>query len=277
MIFGNLKQMTITKTSFNSDFDVNEATLKISNFCSIKDEEIYLLYKTFNQFGFVLVDCTSAQDFLDELEALKRYFGRVIRHKRSDDNGVSAIKVTPGLPDYFGTTNEDTGLHTDGACSKTPPKIVIFQCQIPSQQGGETQLLSCKLLYKQIIHLNSELVAKLFDPNTFTIIRDEEVKTNCVFAYGENNKIFTIFRANGNAKVSVADESKEAFLLARKITKDKRNILQFKLKKNQILIIDNTSVMHGRLSFPINSKRKLNRLFLDGNISPKRLNFGFEA
>lgn len=269
--------MTIIKASFNADFDINKATLKISSVCSIKDDSVCLLHKIFNQFGFVLIDCNSAQDFLKELEAVKKYFGRIILHKRSDVNGVFTIKVTPGLPDYFGTTNEDTGLHTDGACSQKPPNIVIFQCEIPSQQGGETQLLSCKLLYKKLKHFNPKFVDKLFNPNAFIISRDKEVKTNSVFNYGENSKIFTIFRANGNAKVTVADESKEAFELAKEITKDKKNILQFKLKKNQILIIDNTSVLHGRLSFPKNSKRKLNRIFLDGNISPKKLDFGFEA
>ena len=269
--------MTIPRKIFDASFDIKKATLQISSVCSIEDDNVFLMYKTFNQFGFVLVDCTSTKGFQEELEALKKYFGQVISHKRSDINGVSIIKVIPGLPDYFGTTNEKTGLHTDGACSKQPPHVVIFQCEIPSQYGGETQLLSCKLLYQNIKKSNPELLEKLFKSNTFTISRDNEVKTNSVFAYGNNHKIFTIFRANGNAKVSVIDESKKAFELAKKITKQKRNILQFKLKKNQILIIDNTSVLHGRLSFPENSMRKLNRLFLDGNISQKKLDFGFEA
>jgi len=240
------------------------------------NKDFFLGYKIFNQLGFLLLDLTSPQDSLNEIQALQKYFGKVVFHNRSDANGISLIKPMAGFSDYFGTTHGYTGLHTDGACSsQSPPKIVILQCEIPATKGGESQLLSCKLLYDYMMQFYPEFLDSLFRPNTFTITRANQSTKRAVFS-NKNGKIFTIFRANGTAKISVANESSKAFHIVKEFTSDRKNILEFKLKKNQILVIDNTAVMHGRSAFSENSERQLNRIFLDGNINkPDQLKFGF--
>ena len=262
------------REKFDAHFNISDIIVKVPSTCSI---DPYPIYNFFNRFGFVLIQPTLPQSFKTELAALQQYFGNIIYHKRSNSNGISLIKPMLGFPDYTGTTNIATELHTDGACSsKPPPKVVILQCETPSYLGGESLLLSCKLLYE---HLTKCIPKKdldaLFHPNAFTITRDQQTSKRAVFYY-ENNRIFTIFRGNNTAHIQPLPEAETAFEAIKSLTQDKNKILQFKLKKHQILVIDNTSVMHGRTQFPEDSTRKLNRLFLDGNIEQRdKIYFGF--
>ncbi|MDJ0600468.1 MAG: TauD/TfdA family dioxygenase [Crocosphaera sp.] len=271
--------MTDSRETFNSNFDISNATLTASSFFSIKDNHISRIYEVFNRYGFVLIHLTSPKVFLEELGIFDKYFGNIIYHNRSDSSGISLIKIIPNFSNYFGTTNENTGLHTDGSCSKKPPKIVILYCEISSEIGGESQLLNCKLLYNNIVKYAPDLLNVLFEPNVFTITRDNESFTQPVFYY-ENDRVFTRFRGNKTAKISVLPKAKKAFNFIKKFVCDPKNILQFKLKQNQFLVIDNTMVMHGRTEFPKDSPRKLNRVFFDGNIKnsqfPYQIQFGFE-
>ncbi|MDJ0509464.1 MAG: TauD/TfdA family dioxygenase [Crocosphaera sp.] len=271
--------MTDSRETFNSKFNLLNATLTASSFFSIKNNHIYQMYEVFNRCGFVVINLTSPKVFLEELGAFDKYFGNIIYHNRSDSSGISLIKVIPEFSNYFGTTNDNTGLHTDGSCSKNPPKIVILHCEIPSEIGGESQLLNCKLLYNNMVKYAPDLLNVLFEPNVFTITRDNESFTQPVFYY-ENDRVFTKFRGNGTAKISVLPKAKKAFNFINKFICNPKNILQFKLKKNQLLVIDNTMVMHGRTKFPKDSPRKLNRVFFDGNVENSQfshqIKFGFQ-
>jgi len=266
----------VAPKNFNSSFDIAEATIKVQTMCSITEDIVFHAHNLFNRFGFLLFDPIFPQQFQDELEAIKKYFGTTIPHKRANSRGVSLIKPIPGFPDYFGTTTIETGLHTDGACSnEPPPKVIILQCVVSEPNGGDSLLLSCKLLYNHILEVMPEQLKELFRPDTFTITRDHQTTKKSVFYY-DNGRIHTTFRGDTTANISPAPESLKAFNLVKTFVKDKKNILKFKLRENQILIIDNTSVMHGRLKFSENSSRQLNRVFLDGN--PENLGqlyFGF--
>lgn len=50
----------------------------------------------------------------------------------------------------------------------------------------------------------------------------------------------------------------------------------FRLKRNQIMVADNTVVMHTRTAFPKNEDRCLLRLTLDGKCSEKNITLGFK-
>ena len=268
--------MNDIRQTFDSSFKINDAIIDAESISSMGSFLVSKMYEVFNTWGFVIIHPTSVQNFTNELSSIQEYFGRIIKHNRSGNDGISLISPMEGYPNYFGTTNEATGLHTDGSASPRPPQIVILQCEIPSKKGGDSQLLSCKALYDYLSNFHSEQLHTLFDPEAFTIIRDKETYTRPVF-YFYDDRVFTVFRANGIADVKISSKASKAFELAIEFTHDIKNILQFKLRKNQVLIIDNTAVMHGRTRFPLNSLRKLNRVYLDGQIKrPEILYFGIE-
>ncbi|MEN8446081.1 MAG: TauD/TfdA family dioxygenase, partial [Cyanobacteria bacterium J06555_13] len=220
-----------------------------------------------------------------ELMEVKECFGTDVPHVRSDKrSGVSTICIENNFPNHFGTTNIDTGLHTDGTYSENSPKVVIHQCEIPSETGGESQLASCRRVYREMVeHHPKELGELLFPPHrTFSIRRENDSNTTSVLSWSEDGRIEATFRSNFSTKDPAefsypSDRHKEAFEVFAAIAHREDSVLTFKMKKHDILILDNASVLHGRTEFPEDSKRKLNRLLLNGNIesSSKVLSIGF--
>jgi alpha-ketoglutarate-dependent taurine dioxygenase len=222
--------------------------------------------------------------FRFELAELKKYFGNDFEHRRAKKNGISTIKLEPSFPSYFGTNNASTGLHTDGSYDKDPPKIVIHQCVVPSKNGGETLLVSFKNVYRQIINDESIITLLSCPTKTFTISRDKKTFTRSVFCDCEKDgRVKAYFRSSrhqNTAHVFTTSTGyiQEAFDKLDEIIHRSENILTFKLNMFDILVLDNTSVLHGRNEFEDKSDRTLHRLMLDGNIDchAEKLCFGFE-
>ena len=267
---------SILRQPFDSRFPIEQAFITIQNVFDVDVKTIFKIYEIFNRWGFVVLEPLTSGDFSEELKSIKRLFGEVVSHNRADENGISLIKPIKGLPDYFGTTNVDTGLHTDGSFNETPPNIIILQSVIPSEEGGESQLLSSKLIFERLFQEDQSALSCLFKPNAFSIMRDNQSITRSVFRYVDE-KVYTVFRANGTAKVFVPEKYYMSFQLMKSMASDPKNILKFKLKSHQMLVLDNTSVLHGRSAFPEGSNRTLNRVFLDGALPDSELlQFGFK-
>lgn len=272
---------------FDSSFDISQALLEVGSISSLSAFEVASLYQIFQRWGFVILRPKETREdseyFDNELLSLKRYFGNDFQHERSNSKGISTIKLEPGWPNHFSTTNVSTGLHTDGSYDKDPPKIVIHQCVVPSTEGGETLLASFKHIYRHII--NDESLTRLLScpSNTFIISRKNRTHTRSVFCgcdkQGRIEGAFRSDRLQKSAEVFfTSDGFKNAFRKLDDIIHDKENFLTFKLQKFDILVLDNTSVLHGRNEFENNSLRTIHRLMLDGNVNcyPDKLCLGFE-
>jgi alpha-ketoglutarate-dependent taurine dioxygenase len=89
-----------------------------------------------------------------------------------------------------------------------------------------------------------------------------------VFAQSQqlgNGNVWLTYRFDGEVKLDLApDEAHEAFDLLVNFFNRSENQIDFKLQPNQIMICDNTSVVHCRTAYQAGSGRKLNRLQVDG-------------
>ncbi|MEL6779811.1 MAG: TauD/TfdA family dioxygenase, partial [Cyanobacteria bacterium J06597_16] len=83
----------------------------------------------------------------------------------------------------------------------------------------------------------------------------------------------------GPATIKIsAGKAEEAFRKFDHLAHEPSNIFTMRLRTHDILVIDNTAILHGRESFE-DPDRELNRLLLDGKIphADKTLQLGFST
>ncbi|MEC4887652.1 MAG: TauD/TfdA family dioxygenase [Scytonema sp. PMC 1070.18] len=257
--------------------DMNWVTLKISEVAKIKDTELQRLFDIFNKFKFVIIECESSPNPRENLLALRRFFGSVKRHKRSDQDGIVPVQNfgnTLATSDQISATNKQHLLHTDGSFDLDPPKVVAMQCEIPAETGGFSQIVYGEAIYEYLNKNYLEELQNLFS-NPITITRGRETATRAMFVSKEGRVLIT-FRYDSVISITIPKEVKTAVEIVKDYILNPNNQFIYKLKFHQILVIDNTSLLHGRTSFPNNEFRKINRLWFDG-ISEyfNSLQFGF--
>lgn len=260
-----------------SQIDISQATLKISKVTEISETKLQRLFEIFNKFEFVILECKPLPNPQDNLLALKKIFGSVKRHKRSDENGIVPVENlgdSPATTDQISATNQMHPIHTDGSFDIEPPKIVAMQCEIPSKNGGLSQIVYAESVYEYLRENHLQELHKLIT-HPLTITRGGETATRATFVEQEG-KISMTFRSDSVISIAIPPQLEKAYNIIKNYVNDPKNQLRFKLKANQIVLLDNTSVLHGRTSFPDNEVRKLNRLWFDGiSEYSHHLQFGF--
>jgi alpha-ketoglutarate-dependent taurine dioxygenase len=166
-------------------------------------------------------------------------------------------------------------MHTDGSADIEPPKIVAMQCERPSKNGGFSQIVYGESVYEYLTENHPQELQKLFThPVTVTNLGGK-TDTRAIFSENKGRMSIT-FKADSVVSTEIPPQIEKAFNIIKNYVNDPKNQFIFKLKANQILLLDNTSILHGRTSFPENEVRKLNRLWFDGiSEYTQHLQFGF--
>ncbi|BAZ21574.1 hypothetical protein NIES4073_24520 [Kalymmatonema gypsitolerans NIES-4073] len=260
-----------------SKIEISQVTLKISQVAKISNPEQQKLFEIFNKFKFVILECEPLPNLQENLLALTKFFGSVKRHKRSDKNGIVPVEnlgYSPATTDQISATNQMHPIHTDGSFDIEPPKIVAMQCEIPSKNGGFSQIVYAESVYEYLRENHLQELDKLIT-HPLTITRGGQTATRATFV-AQEGRISMTFRADSVISIAIPPQLGKAYNIIKNYVNDPNNQLIFKLKANQIVLLDNTSVLHGRTSFPNNEVRKLNRLWFDGISEYSRhLQFGF--
>jgi alpha-ketoglutarate-dependent taurine dioxygenase len=260
-----------------SQIDLNEVTLKISKVVEISELEWQRLVDIFNSFKFVILDCEPLPNPKENVLALKNFFGSVRRHhKNSDEHGIQKIRDINSVKD-ISNTNQTHPIHTDGTFYDEPPKVVALQCEVPAKNGGLSQVVDGASVYEYFMENYPEELQVLFTPGSFTITKDNQTSQRSIFAEKEG-RISVRFRYDKYVATEILPEVEKAFSIFQNYVNDPKNQIMFKLQANQILLFDNTGVLHGRTSFPKNDVRKINKLWFEGDTEYAReIQFGFQA
>lgn len=245
--------------------DINQLTLKVSKIAEISNSDLQRLFEIFNKFKFVILECEPIPNLQENLLALKKYFGSIKKHKLSAPNGVSTIenlRDSSLAKTYVATSNITHFMHTDGSFEMEPPKIVAMQCEVPSKTGGLSQIIYAETVYEYLRANHPEELQNLFN-YPLTITRGEQTGKRAVFTE-QKDRITMCFRADSIISVTIPPQIERAYNLIKNYVNDAKNQLIFQLKPHQIILLENTSILHGRTSFPENEFRKLNRLHFNG-------------
>jgi alpha-ketoglutarate-dependent taurine dioxygenase len=149
-----------------------------------------------------------------------------------------------------------------------------MQCEIPSKNGGFSQIVYGESVYEYLTENHPQELQKLFT-HPVTITRDGETATRAVFVE-KKGRITITFRSDSVVSTAIPPQIEKAYNIIKNYINTPNNQAIFKLKANQILLWDNTAILHGRTPFPNNELRKLNRLWFDGiSEYSHHLQFGF--
>ncbi|MEB3311576.1 MAG: TauD/TfdA family dioxygenase [Snowella sp.] len=246
------------------NINLQDVTFKLTDLTNLSSYLKTKIFQTFNTVGFFIIEGNDPYQSHEIFLSLPRYFGKVLNHEQANEHGVIPIWVMPNYPEYVNTKNNDLGLHTDGSFEKVPPKIMALYCEVAAQQGGETQLVDGKSVYEYLAQTDPEALMTLFEPDVFSIKRANRSATRSIFTE-DQGRIYMTFRADDDANFSVKPEASKAFTLIKNFVADPTQQIIFKLQPNQILVLDNRRILHGRKGFSIHEKRKLHGLWFDGH------------
>jgi len=249
------------KISFGPDFDVDGVTFKVDGPTSLMSEQLVgKIREALSGVGFCILSCDPRDVPRDDLVALAPLFGRVVPHRRADHYGILGVNARNPVAGFIDSSHQEHRLHTDGAFSDDPEKLITLQCVEPSKSGGASILSSGKAAHDSLSEADRAI---LYTADALTIERNSDKSTKPVFRITDGGRVQFTFRNDNTAKTIVSKPAQEAF--GRLTDRLMENQLRFNLRAFQILIIDNATNAHGRDAFSEGSGRSYHRLNFKGD------------
>lgn len=224
-----------------------------------------ILEASLSQFGFALI--SSPDTDTDRLIKLSEILGVIQRHERSSQNGVVDVTNQPNPSfdpkHYKGLSNAEFPPHTDGAyldlkyrnisnkvCHIGPPSLLILQCIIPADHGGESLLVDGQKLFHDLKQ-DDDLLRLLMSNSVIFYRKHLSSDITSVFKpLDANNRIMFRFRIEARAPHHVSHALKVFF--SQYIQNQKYHI-KLTLKSGDLLIVDNLRMLHARRAFTMNT------------------------
>jgi alpha-ketoglutarate-dependent taurine dioxygenase len=267
--------------------DPQDLIVRVDRMNDIKDRQVDEIYELFNKYGVAIVQHAPAPEPVEEMVTLGTYFGNPVKHDRADKRGLVVIAELESYKEFVGASSGPHLMHTGGTFMQWEdvPKVVLLQCEIQSRVGGQSLVAPGAAAFRYFQEHDPEGLAMLMDPQIFSIQRSFDgrgefgktgVQGKAVFDDKRlgNGRIWLTFRFDGSIKLELRpDAAHEVYDRLVQFFDRSENQISFKLQPNQILVCDNTSVVHSRTAYQAGSKRKLNRLQCDG--TRDGLVFGF--
>ncbi|MGK7876946.1 MAG: TauD/TfdA family dioxygenase [Xenococcaceae cyanobacterium] len=235
--------------------------IRVNSINSLSESAKNRMFKLINKFGFTILQLKSS-NHKENLLKISKVFGSIVKHEHSDENGIVPVIPLDNSPGYVNTTTTELPLHTDGSFAVNPPKIVALQCEVPVASGGLTTMGDGKLLYDHLTSLNPCGLLNLFQDDAMTVQRENRKSTQPIFKEYEGRTSIK-FRWDNAISISVKPEDLPMIETIKKILRQSQNMSKFKLQSQQILIMDNTRILHGRTAFKKGDKRGLNRIWFE--------------
>lgn len=171
-------------------------------------------------------------------------------------------------------TNLGGSIHSDGPQLDKPPKYIIMACENNTYSGGDTILVDTKKIYNFLLKKNQKIL-KVLEKKFFFERRGFKYKNKNVFLkpiFKKNNFLFRYLRDYIEKgfilkNKSISAQQKKAMNFLDKLLISKKFTKKLKLKRGQLIILNNHVLAHGRSTFKIknnsSSNRKLYRIWLN--------------
>eukprot|EP01084_Bolivina_argentea_P146113 255934_1 len=217
----------------------------------------------------------NAEILKNNLYALKKLFGEISFHqKASPDTGI--LTIDPRNPNSINVANThlEHAPHTDDSYMLNPASILTLCCQYAAKSGGDTILICGQAMLRNVFsQISKQEQSALFQRDAIEIGRklpsgngekEYELIQNprpiLSKLNASNTRFRLIYRHHDSYVKNVANGARKAWHLMTNYCDEGCNRFQFKLHPGQILVIDNTSIIHGRTPYKRNDLRILYRL-----------------
>lgn len=279
----------LSKLWDHKSLDPENLIVEVGRVSDMTKSQTAQMYDTVNRYGIAIVQHAPRPDeTVEELFDLGHLFGNTVVHDRADARGLVVVAELTGYGEFVGASSGPHLMHTGGSFMpwKDVPRIVLLQCEKQSRVGGRSMISSGAAAFRHLKHNDPEALRLLMDPQVFSVKRSARGvgqfggtggTGKAVFDKEQlgNGNIWLTFRFDGEVKLDLQpDAAHEAYDQLLDFFNRSENQIDFKLQPNQIMVCDNTSVVHARTAFQAGSGRKLNRLQLDGT-GIKELHWGF--
>jgi alpha-ketoglutarate-dependent taurine dioxygenase len=221
------------------------------------------LVHCFNRYGFVVLSCKDQTDSRTDLLALCPFFGSPAPHPRADEDGIVGIHAKNPIPGFIDSSHEEHRLHTDGSFLDRPERIITLQCVAQSSAGGDTVLASARAAYEFVASLYPTAVGLFSRPDALTITRAGRSSCGPLFRQDGERYHVRLRLPDGAAEVCPHPDSRRLFDVLCSFLAAPPSRFVFKLEPGQVLIADNTAILHGRYAFAAGSPRHMRRLNFD--------------
>lgn len=261
MIIANVMEVLVRDKIANTDYSTIPSPSRL-DFPSCGRG---VLKKRLYSFGFCLIGSNifdgcpeSLQSIFDALELgepfVPEHYGQESPYFHwSGINRITAYQLSVYAHQGF-TSNQAQAVHVDGTLQEIGRiKTSIIACVQPSPIGGESILFNSTAAFLSILRQNRKYAQALLDDRALTrtdIGRTGRSYTGPVFSL-RYDEIFTRFSLDNTCTWNVDEVPflEEAKAALEKMLLNRQFALSHKLEENEILILLNSKISHGRNKF----------------------------
>lgn len=231
----------------------------------------------FKKDGFVLIKINNSSDKL--FEKISSSLGSIQKTANSDEKGItniidesqnptnhSVVSSLEFFPHTDGHYLNGVAELNDGYYKICPPKIILLECIKPAKEGGESFLVDGKQALLSVLKKEPYHLSTLFNTDNFNILHRSSLTTGISIFYKMEKKKYGIRYSYDNELLisKKATEAVESFN-----DSHLNKIFHKKLSEGDLLIIDNTRVLHGRAEFK--GSRYFRRTWIQNEIQSEKL------
>ena len=201
------------------------------------------------------------ETYVDNLEMVEKICSSLFGAPLCDKN--------PGKLPYAKVQREDNAkyyvnshfaqpMHTDEGYTTSFPRFVALYCAKSAKSGGDSIVVRLDSLYLQLIQLFGESVNLLFKKDAVTVETALGVEVKPILFWLDDGSVGISYSATLH-KMWCSEEVFKLFDYITKYAHSRYNQLRIKLKPGQILLFDNSKILHGRSAFTRDDSRLLYR------------------
>ena len=221
-------------------------------------ENYNVIKSTVAEHGFVILNCKGKQ-LLAIIRMLQNLFGKPLKDVGVRKNFVA--KVAPSKNGkYYVNSIFSQPLHTDEGYRCAFPRFVSLYCVRPSLTGGVSTIVKTTDVLDKLYKIFDNDVNSFFQSNFLDLDTAYEKINKQIFFYLNKTRIgmsYSPFLKN----ITTSEVGHKMIGVINQFIHDPLNQYRIKLKENDLLIMDNCQVLHGRTAFSENDERLMLRLW----------------
>ncbi len=196
---------------------------------------------------------------------------RPVNPDHPGDNLVTAATAAPAPPARAQSPGEDLALHTDRAKFPGPPRLLGMLCIRPARHGGESVLVSGHAVHNVLLRSRPDVLPDLYQDFHFGRGPDFEhiypvFRRSAGRLHVQYNR-YWITRGHQEHGIPLSTAQVAALNAFDEVLADPRMALRVRLRRGDLLLMDNMAILHGRTSFadppPPHAGRCLVRVWAD--------------
>lgn len=218
---------------------------------AVADLAAQITRRLWNGRGFVVIRGFPVAGRTDpECAALCRRLAASLGAVRpADAGGFVAVADNAGL----GKTDLALTLHTDRTPAPHPPRVLGLLCVRPAAHGGDSLLASGHALHNRLLTDAPWALPRLYQDFRFGRGPGFDRRRPVFRWHGAGLRVHYnrrgIERAHQEAGAPLAPDERAALDAVDRILSDPRTALRVPLRRGDLLLLDNTVVLHGRTAF----------------------------